>query len=211
MKDELTTTNNWRHLDACEDTDSCAKESYSLDLNGGASLYVERCAECHRYRTQRIHCSHETKEVRLKKYANGGTAAYEQCMTCGETFGTAIKQTPNLLVNGALKPAIERVKVNLELDSDVRAKLYDNRCQQLSRDRKQEHEAYMQSDEWKRIRNKVLERDRFLCQACLSSPATQVHHMTYKNIGQEFAWELYSVCKPCHERYHENDSEDDRQ
>lgn len=68
-----------------------------------------------------------------------------------------------------------------------------------------EHNEYLNSEEWKRKRIKILERDKHLCQGCLSRQATEVHHITYKNWKKEFAFELLSLCSPCHKRYHEND------
>jgi hypothetical protein len=30
-----------------------------------------------------------------------------------------------------------------------------------------------------------------------------VHHVTYKNMGNEFLWELRAICAVCHERVHD--------
>jgi hypothetical protein len=43
-----------------------------------------------------------------------------------------------------------------------------------------------------------LERDNYLCQACLTNRAEQIHHLTYNNIYDEPLYELLSVCKRCH-------------
>jgi 5-methylcytosine-specific restriction endonuclease McrA len=34
--------------------------------------------------------------------------------------------------------------------------------------------------------------------------ATQVHHTTYKHVGNEFLWELRAICDECHDRFHED-------
>lgn len=66
----------------------------------------------------------------------------------------------------------------------------------------EEYDEYLQSDEWAELRDRVLERDDWLCQGCLVNEATQVHHLTYKNVFEEFAWELKSICEDCHRRVH---------
>jgi hypothetical protein len=61
---------------------------------------------------------------------------------------------------------------------------------------------HLQSEYWKRIRLEVLERDRRLCQYCNMAEATEVHHLTYKNLGKEFLHELISYCRACHKKVH---------
>lgn len=62
---------------------------------------------------------------------------------------------------------------------------------------------YIKSPEWRAKANMVLRRAGFICEGCLVNRATQVHHMTYEHLGDEFAWELRAVCHGCHERFHE--------
>jgi 5-methylcytosine-specific restriction endonuclease McrA len=57
---------------------------------------------------------------------------------------------------------------------------------------------YLNSEKWKLKRKKVFERDNYLCQACLTNEAQEVHHLTYNNIYDEPLYELISVCKRCH-------------
>jgi hypothetical protein len=62
---------------------------------------------------------------------------------------------------------------------------------------------YLKSDEWRRKRYVVLQRDNWRCVYC-GARAAQVHHKRYarKNIGKEpIAW-LVSVCNSCHESQH---------
>ena len=63
-----------------------------------------------------------------------------------------------------------------------------------------EHSDYLRSYDWKNRRDRVLQRDGYMCQACLNNPATQVHHLTYKHWGNEPLFELVAVCKPCHDK-----------
>jgi hypothetical protein len=65
------------------------------------------------------------------------------------------------------------------------------------------YEEYLQSDAWHERRRRVLARARGICEGCRQAPATQVHHLTYKHVCNEFLWELVAICRGCHERYHE--------
>lgn len=67
-----------------------------------------------------------------------------------------------------------------------------------------EYIAYLKGESWQELRRRVLERDNYLCQACLSKDAQDVHHITYANFGKEFCFELMSVCRDCHNLLHEN-------
>lgn len=64
------------------------------------------------------------------------------------------------------------------------------------------YNTYLISNEWIDKRAQVLARDRWKCQekrnGCTVS-ATEVHHLTYKNVGDEPLEDLLSVCHHCHE------------
>jgi hypothetical protein len=65
--------------------------------------------------------------------------------------------------------------------------------------------TYLKSDDWKKKRAVVLNRDGYRCQCC-GGRATHVHHKKYarRNIGKEpIEWLVAVVCKSCHERQHE--------
>jgi 5-methylcytosine-specific restriction endonuclease McrA len=67
----------------------------------------------------------------------------------------------------------------------------------------QHYNEYLASDKWQKLRQLVFHRDNGICQGCYNAPATQVHHLTYKNVRSEFLWELVSICDECHARYHD--------
>lgn len=66
----------------------------------------------------------------------------------------------------------------------------------------QEYSSYLQTEEWRNLRHKVLNRDNFVCQSCLIKKATQVHHLTYERIYSECAFDLVSICEECHGKIH---------
>ena len=64
------------------------------------------------------------------------------------------------------------------------------------------YNKYLSSDVWKRRREKVILRAGGVCEGCLTAPASEVHHLTYRNIYREFAFELVALCRSCHARAH---------
>lgn len=67
----------------------------------------------------------------------------------------------------------------------------------------EEYNEYLKTPSWRKIRQKVLERDNHTCQGCLENKATEVHHKTYEHVFDEFAFELVSLCSDCHRKYHD--------
>jgi 5-methylcytosine-specific restriction endonuclease McrA len=64
--------------------------------------------------------------------------------------------------------------------------------------------VYMNSEEWKSIRQQAFSRDNFRCKYC-GGHAEQAHHTTYYNIGTNKELKnLESVCVSCHLSIHEN-------
>lgn len=65
------------------------------------------------------------------------------------------------------------------------------------------YNRYLESPEWKAKRSKVLNRDHWRCtmrrNGC-TLLATEVHHLTYKNVGDEPLEDLTSICHDCHEQ-----------
>lgn len=69
-------------------------------------------------------------------------------------------------------------------------------------ERRKYYEDYIKSENWKRVRKLVLERDDFLCQGCRIKKAVHVHHTTYDFLGDELLFQLISLCVDCHQKIH---------
>lgn len=67
----------------------------------------------------------------------------------------------------------------------------------------QRYNVYLQSPEWRKRRRLVFKRCGGFCEGCGLHPATQVHHLTYEHMGNEFLWELRGICSVCHMRIHD--------
>lgn len=138
-------------------------------------------------------CSCSRTEIRERTIRGGAKQFVRQCLDCGEPVGNPVKQS-------GYAP---------EFDEGLRESARERNAEIREKVRKAENDAwwgkykeYMESEEWRSLRAKVLERDGFMCQGCLTKRARQVHHRTYENFGNEFAFELVSLCNECHERFH---------
>lgn len=65
------------------------------------------------------------------------------------------------------------------------------------------YDEYMDSEEWKQIRNRILARDGYRCRMCGTGKQLRVHHIRYPDIyGSESDEDLITVCDSCHQRVH---------
>ncbi len=149
-------------------------------------------------------CRHSRREKRRRVFSNGQLNVVEQCLDCG----TQICCVPKVKWVGAVNPS--RLP---EYDDTIRQRYWDERSaasRQEWEDRKQREseewwavwEAHMRSPAWQAIRIKVLRRDKYVCQGCGQTNASQVHHLTYKRLGREMMFDLVSVCEDCHAAIH---------
>ena len=72
-----------------------------------------------------------------------------------------------------------------------------------------DYKTYLESDQWKSIRNQVLCRDNFTCQRCQDvwhpyqdCSEFHVHHLTYARRGLERLSDLQTLCPDCHKWEH---------
>lgn len=72
---------------------------------------------------------------------------------------------------------------------------------------KDDYERYLQTPKWKAKRDLVMRRACGICEACLEASATEVHHTTYRHVGNEPLFELRAVCGDCHESITKMDRE----
>lgn len=66
------------------------------------------------------------------------------------------------------------------------------------------YKDFLHTDYWKAVRNERLFRDGYKCSCCGSEDNLQVHHITYKNHGNEHSHmdDLITLCMDCHREYH---------
>jgi 5-methylcytosine-specific restriction endonuclease McrA len=70
-------------------------------------------------------------------------------------------------------------------------------------DRRRRYRAYRRSPDWKARRAAAIETTGGKCFDCGVVPdGFEVHHVTYKRVGNEKAKDLRALCRPCHRRRH---------
>lgn len=140
-------------------------------------------------------CRHDgPRAVRGALTIAGTITARSQCLHCGDLVGAAVKMPVRGVsaADVALRDSwIESRRTDFE---QIKACFADWR--------KAQYDIYLASPEWRELRIKVLNRDKHICQGCLVARATEVHHRTYDRFGHEFAFDLLSLCNPCHRRFH---------
>lgn len=162
-------------------------------------------------------CHHEDQHVTRFTQRNGVEIARVQCRICGRGLGNKKKSEYDF--------------ENLPLFDDELRNTWNEKCRKLRETRWQrrqdqwaqqllireaerqeesiewwqQYNQYLRSPEWRKIRQAVLKRDNYLCQACLRNKASHVHHLSYElynKIGRSAAFELVAICRPCHEQIH---------
>lgn len=69
------------------------------------------------------------------------------------------------------------------------------------------YNAYLQSEHWKKLRNKRIKWENGIaeCSACHKKTTNiQLHHVSYKKLGNERKEDLVALCDECHWRVHHN-------
>lgn len=149
-------------------------------------------------------CLHRVTEIRKRKVGGGGIQVREQCCECGASLGNALKQAGlDLEVLPWWDEDLKEEYWNREREEREHARRMDvQRNERQETEWWREYSEYLETTEWKSLRNKVLRRAGGRCEGCMDQEAVQVHHLTYKHVGAELLFELVAVCEDCHKRVH---------
>jgi hypothetical protein len=151
-------------------------------------------------------CAHDRRGLRRRVSKNGRVSFWLQCLDCGAFPSGAVP-----------KDSIADPAAVADEEPGLRQRWFDQRERQRMeivrkyvRMQKQEnanwwrwYDGYLKSPAWIQKRNLVLARANHFCEGCGTRRATQVHHKTYDNVGNEFLFELVAVCDACHDRIHD--------
>lgn len=151
-------------------------------------------------------CKHPRQRLTKKKFSNGSLHYVRQCENCWAKVGNWLSKgeaAKEIRYEDEVPIFDEKAadRVHEESQAAVRAEVETDRALQSAEwwDR---YTAYLETDAWRARAALVRERSRGLCEGCRRAPCVQVHHLSYKNVGEEFLWELVAVCNACHERAH---------
>lgn len=140
-----------------------------------------------------------------KQKVNGDYLVRKQCFGCGCLDNKVYKFSDVGSRSDVMKLPEFNEKLNEEYYEklrQIRIKEYNEKREQRKNEFFREYSEYLNSNKWRLKREKVLERDKYLCQACLTRKATQVHHISYEFIYNEPLFDLISVCTECHDKIH---------
>lgn len=151
---------------------------------------------------ERFNCEHVNQALRRRVIKGGAIQYVRQCLQCGEPLGTPIAKIKALEQNGGQEPELldETLKESWRKDrseaaQELRARF--NRDAFLS-----DYSEYLASEAWARKRALVLKRAKGTCEGCGEKPPTEVHHLSYQHVCNEFLFELVALCSGCHNRIH---------
>lgn len=162
-------------------------------------------------------CSHRHQDIRALKCSNGAIQYVYQCLDCGERVGqSAIKKADVIRLRGPLEFILPFDDLARQQAQDRKREMWraaaDAKRRDIARQRAKEdaqfaawYAEYLNSSEWKRKRAKVMQRAGGICEGCMEARATDVHHLTYKHVGDELLFELAALCRSCHDRAHGRD------
>lgn len=168
---------------------------------------IYECSKCDTTTFERIEeCCRNPDERYVIDFHNGLPKFIRvQCDNCGGclTMTKPLKHSEyGEKTRGEFsKKRLNDWKLNIQLEKNEIFKfikyLKDAKCSFY------QYNIYLQSEHWRNLRLIALKRDNYICQSCKQEKATEVHHLTYKNLGNESLDELISYCRVCHEKVHE--------
>jgi len=65
-----------------------------------------------------------------------------------------------------------------------------------------DYKTYIKSEIWKLVVARIKKQRNNSCEICGNKKYLQVHHLTYKNLGQEKDEDLQLLCGACHMKQH---------
>jgi len=148
-------------------------------------------------------CEHPDTQVRLRLFRGGVKQIRRQCLRCGSSDGNAIKRDAIKVDPPPFDESLA-LKFDAAKRADYDAILRKHLALQQRREasHQKEYDAYRYSPKWMEKRRKVFERANGICEGCREQTATEVHHLTYEHIYNEFLFELVALCRSCHNQVH---------
>jgi len=147
-------------------------------------------------------CNEHEFELVAIQARNGSLMYRRQCANCGSPSGQWISKD-KIADAETLKTISADLREQYAKRRDAEWKATQRRhvIQQLH-EGDSDYADYLNSPEWKAKRLKVLRRADTICEGCRERKATEVHHLSYTHVGNEFLWELVAICDECHQRVH---------
>jgi 5-methylcytosine-specific restriction endonuclease McrA len=148
-------------------------------------------------------CRHQRQSLKRYPLSNGTFQVRSQCDECGLLNGMAISRSkfqarpeslPWVDQQRAEDAKADKLNHSIDAASDREAKRREEWFKK--------YDEYLKSEKWAKKREMALLRDKGVCQGCFFKKATEVHHLTYGNWGDELIFQLVSLCHDCHIKVH---------
>ena len=147
-------------------------------------------------------CPHECTKVRFRRAINSVKMFKKQCVRCGVLVGDWIPHA-EIVAPDLIEPIDDDLrKIYLETALSLRAEIVKVAAEKERKEFFENYSEYLVSEKWAVKRRTVLSRCDERCEGCGKSRATQVHHLTYNHVYDEFLFELVGVCNDCHVKLH---------
>lgn len=159
------------------------------------SIFSFRIDEC---------CRNPSTIFVIEHYSNNNlTRIFKQCLTCGGAFRKY--KFPNKTHANLVESEFSETNFdNWNKERNRENSIIIEQFEVYKKSRFYNYHKYLQSEEWKIIRDKVVKRDNGICLYCKTNPAQEVHHKHYKTIYKESLADLESVCSDCHRAIHKS-------
>ena len=138
-------------------------------------------------------CDHPATQVYEKTTANGGVQYLVCCTHCGS-------RTEGPLPHANVARTMDVTRIPDKSEADHIAARYQEQRRYKQQQLRAVYEAYLESPEWKALRELVLDRDGFC--VCCGAAIEHVHHVSYERLYCEDLADLAGVCAPCHQEIH---------
>lgn len=191
--------------------DLCGKCSHEITILEGKYDFYGYCPNCFDFVgviKEVGNCCKQPEKVFVRHtISDGRFQLKKQCKNCATSEGRCYPHKTVENIHALIPSNYHRESINNEIRCDelewMRASINAQKTHDLTIVEKnkeyENYKDYLRSPEWRRKRKLVLKRDLYICQACLVNSATEVHHITYEHVFNEFLFELVSVCRHCHE------------
>jgi len=154
---------------------------------------------------QETKCKHQAQILTKVVCSNGAIQYVMQCEVCGHRCSppiahrklSRIEKETSPLFNYSFQEEKDQVKSEVIRNKNtIHAEKFGSDVWW------KEYNKYLESAEWNSKRTRILIRDDYKCtekrRGC-THHATEVHHLTYRNVGNENLEDLTSLCHNCHE------------
>ena len=151
---------------------------------------------------EKLSCDVHHFVIRRRLASNNVPMFKRQCTRCGELTGGWIPHC-DIRIPESIDPIDDDLRERYNKSKQELTNALNDRIRELEkRDFFVGYSDYLASAEWDKRRKLVLKRCARICEGCGINVASQVHHLSYGNVGNEFLFELVGLCSDCHKRIH---------